>query len=265
MAKYRDFESLKDLQLMERDKAKKKLHNYWGTQKFIFQAKFHIPKNITLREGTMPFGYFRNFRLNGQLIDYPIENSFDYKRRISIKHIIKNGLEDNETYEVEVDLNIDKYRKHNPYSLKIKRFKKMTDITPHDEENDLVKAIQRTYLENTDFQYAQQMFNQATSIETLSTDIYAENKRFIYELIQNADDAALESNAALSVDIFDKYVVVSHNGEPFDSRDIQGLCNVGMGTKSDDASKTGYKGIGFKSVFLQPDGIVYVKTESTLF
>tara|TARA_B110000285_G_C15132561_1_gene624648 strand:+ start:3607 stop:3852 length:246 start_codon:yes stop_codon:yes gene_type:complete len=72
MAKYRDFESLKDLQPMERDKAEKKLQNYWSTQKFIFQAKFHIPKNINLREGTMPFGYFRNFRLNGQVIDYPL-------------------------------------------------------------------------------------------------------------------------------------------------------------------------------------------------
>lgn len=266
MAKYRDFESLKELQPMERDKAKKKLQKYWGTQKFIFEAKFHIPKNITLREGTKPFGYFRNFLLDGQVIDYPIENSFDYKRRISIKHDIQNGLKDNESYEVEVDLHKDKYRRHNPFSLRIKRFKQMkNDIKRHSDDNDLVKVIKRTYRENTDFQYAQQMFNQATSIETLSTDIYAENKRFIYELIQNADDAALDSNAALSVDIFDKYVIVSHNGEPFDSRDIQGLCNVGMGTKADDASKTGYKGIGFKSVFGQPDGIVYVKTESTLF
>lgn len=47
------------------EEAIKKLKEYWGTNKLVFQAEFHLPKNVLLREGTRPFGYFRNIRFNG--------------------------------------------------------------------------------------------------------------------------------------------------------------------------------------------------------
>ena len=131
--------------------------------------------------------------------------------------------------------------------------------------NDIENTIEEIYNENINLNSPYQVINQANSVESLATDIYSENKRFIYELIQNADDAAIDENAELEINILNNYVILSHNGSPFDSRDIRGLCGVGVGTKTDDATKTGYKGIGFKSVFGQPDGLVYVKSEETLF
>ncbi len=105
----------------------------------------------------------------------------------------------------------------------------------------------------------------AEAVEALAIDIYSENKRFIYELIQNADDAAVVDQSELMIEVKSGFVVLSHNGKPFDERDLRGLCGIGRGTKRDDEAKTGYKGIGFKSVFGQQDGLVYVKTNDLLF
>lgn len=250
--------------MISREEAINKLKQFWGADKFVFQADFHVPTNVSLREGSKPFGYFRNIRFNGEIIEYPLDTLATNERRISIYQILKKGLEDGKQYEVELELSKDEYRKKNPYSLIVQKFKSMEPKT-NNIATALVKTINEIFLENININSPFQVVNLANSVESLATDIYSEDKRFIYELIQNADDAALDEDSELSIDILDKYVVISHNGAPFNSRDIRGLCSIGLGTKTNDATKTGYKGIGFKSVFGQPEGIVYVKTENTLF
>ena len=247
--------------MISRDEAIEKLKEYWETEKFVFHADFHVPQNIALREGTKPFGYFRNIRLNGEIVEYPLESN---ERRISIYHVLKEGLEDGKQFEVELDLSKDQFRNKNPYSMIVKRFKKL-ESTSTNTDVALEKTIIQIFDENININSPFPAVTLANSVESLATDIYSEDKRFIYELIQNADDAALDEDSDLSIDILDNYVVISHNGAPFNSRDIRGLCSIGLGTKTNDATKTGYKGIGFKSVFGQPEGIVYVKTENTLF
>jgi hypothetical protein len=247
--------------MISREDAINKLKRYWEVEKFVFQAEFYVPQNITLREGSKHFGYFRNIRLNGEIIEYPLETN---EKRISIYQVLIEGLQDGKQYEVELDLSKDQYREKNPYSMIVKRFKKL-ESTSSKSDTALEKTINEIFEENININSPFQVVNLANSVESLSTDIYSEDKRFIYELIQNADDAALNENSELSIDILDSYVVISHNGAPFNSRDIRGLCSIGLGTKTNDATKTGYKGIGFKSVFGQPEGIVYVKTENTLF
>jgi hypothetical protein len=247
--------------MISREDTLNKLKRYWETEKFVFLADFHVPQNVTLREGSKPFGYFRNLRLNGEIIEYPIESN---EKRISIYHIIKRGLEDGNRYEVELTLSKDQHRSKNPYAMTVKRFKPL-ETTAANTNTALEKTIDDIFKENININSPFQVVNLANSVESLATDIYSEDKRFIYELIQNADDAALDEDSELSIDILENYVVISHNGAPFNSRDIRGLCSIGLGTKTKDATKTGYKGIGFKSVFGQPEGIVYVKTENTLF
>lgn len=123
------------------------------------------------------------------------------------------------------------------------------------------EIIKEIYKENTHYKYPNQAVNQAESLDKLSSDIYSESQRFIYELIQNADDAAEgDSVVKIELQILANYLIVSHNGKPFSPRDMKGLCGVGNGTKRKDANKTGYKGIGFKSVFGQSE-LVYVRTE----
>ena len=52
-----------------------------------------------------------------------------------------------------------------------------------------------------------------------------------------------------------------HNGAAFSDSDIEGLCSVGNGNKSKNAKKVGYKGIGFKAVFIQ-SSLVYIQSGS---
>lgn len=98
--------------------------------------------------------------------------------------------------------------------------------------------------------------DQANSCDTLSRDIYTDNQRFIYELLQNADDASCRQGALdLRIDFAGDYLVVSHKGEPFSEVDIESISSVGDGTKAGDEKKTGFKGIGFKSVFAHSNSV----------
>ena len=118
------------------------------------------------------------------------------------------------------------------------------------------EIIDGLFYENTNYATPDQATNQASSLVSLSTDLYTDSKRFIYELLQNADDSAeLGNTVKVWVKIFGNSLVVAHSGREFSSRDIRGICNVNNGTKKEDSSKTGYKGIGFKSVFGQSDKV----------
>lgn len=131
--------------------------------------------------------------------------------------------------------------------------------------NDLKSTIEEIFNVYDKSDQPVAVINQANSVESLATDIYSENSRFVYELIQNADDAMTDPNGIVEIKILAKHIIISHNGKAFTSRDVRGLCAIGLGTKTKNSDKTGYKGIGFKSVFGQPDGLVYVQSEKTLF
>jgi|GEM_PF-609676 hypothetical protein len=117
-------------------------------------------------------------------------------------------------------------------------------------KEDFIKKLQR---ERTDYKYASQVRTIAKSLIQLSVGIYTEPERFVYELLQNAVDAFSDTNNdTLEILIRaekDRFVFM-HNGKPFSEKDVEGICDVGNGTKAKDSKKIGYKGIGFKSVFM---------------
>jgi hypothetical protein len=102
------------------------------------------------------------------------------------------------------------------------------------------------------YNHPDQATSQANSLILLSSGIYTEEERFVFELLQNAVDAHNEESEILDVKMIikDGYFIFLHNGEAFTERDIEGLCDVGNGNKMKDVKKIGYKGIGFKSVFM---------------
>lgn len=108
--------------------------------------------------------------------------------------------------------------------------------------------IEKLFNERSDYKYTEQAEMQAESLDKLSSDIYSESQRFVFELIQNADDAALKGTNEVHFDFYPNCLVVSHNGEPFSETDIKAITSI-KSTKKSDPTKTGYKGIGFKSVF----------------
>ena len=88
--------------------------------------------------------------------------------------------------------------------------------------------------------------------------LYGDRAHFIYELVQNAEDAlALRRERDPGVD-FSREVLfrlcrdhleVSHCGKLFDDDDVKGVCGVFRGTKNERSDQIGTFGIGFKSVY----------------
>ena len=109
--------------------------------------------------------------------------------------------------------------------------------------------IDSLFKKRSDYKYPEQAEDAAEQLETISKDIYSESQRFIFELIQNSDDASDVNNNEVCFDFYPNCLVVSHNGKPFTAEDIEAITRSGKSTKKADSTKTGYKGIGFKSVF----------------
>ncbi|MFP3591337.1 DarT ssDNA thymidine ADP-ribosyltransferase family protein [Chryseobacterium sp. SIMBA_038] len=115
-------------------------------------------------------------------------------------------------------------------------------------------VIHNTFEGNTDYEKPHQVVNQARSLKYLSSDLYSGTTRFIYELIQNADDSSIDGNkVSLMIKMFGDTLVVAHTGKQFDERDVRGITGIDDGTKKNALDKTGFKGIGFKSVFGQSE------------
>ena len=76
--------------------------------------------------------------------------------------------------------------------------------------------------------------------------LYSDRTHFIFELVQNAEDAGATE---LTFELFGDRLEVRHDGRPFDAADVRGICGVSQGTKADDITQIGKFGIGFKSVY----------------
>ncbi len=125
------------------------------------------------------------------------------------------------------------------------------------QKTELKKTIEKIFNDNTSYTNPIHAANQADSISDLSIDLYTDANRFIYELLQNADDSSCSSDGVKAwIKVFDDELVVAHSGKVFDEKDIRGICNINNGTKKSDLKKTGYKGIGFKSVFGQSNHVI---------
>ncbi len=76
--------------------------------------------------------------------------------------------------------------------------------------------------------------------------LYTDRTHFIFELLQNAEDA--EASKIL-FELFEDRLEVKHDGHPFNELDVRGVCGVCEGTKAGDLTQIGTFGIGFKSVY----------------
>jgi hypothetical protein len=89
----------------------------------------------------------------------------------------------------------------------------------------------------------------------LLADRYADRTHFIFELLQNTEDALAKQSdnsqrisASTKFEITERALTVSHYGKPFDENDVRGICGIAESTKN-DLTAIGRFGIGFKSVY----------------
>lgn len=102
-------------------------------------------------------------------------------------------------------------------------------------------------------------------LDTLKTQLTASGKEiFIYELLQNANDyPVITNNVKQKVDVEFHLTLSSlifmHSGAVFNERNIAAICSINDKEKDTNKDAIGYKGIGFKTVFLDNEN-VYLQT-----
>jgi hypothetical protein len=92
-------------------------------------------------------------------------------------------------------------------------------------------------------------------------DFYPDEAHFIYELLQNAEDAGASE---VSFELTPQSCVFEHNGKRhFDERDIKAITGIYNSSKKDSPDKIGKFGVGFKSVFVYTETpVIYSKNFS---
>jgi len=80
----------------------------------------------------------------------------------------------------------------------------------------------------------------------LLAQLYSDRTHFIYEILQNAEDAGAKE---IYFYLFNDRLEVRHNGRLFNNDDVRGICGLVEGTKKDNLTQIGRFGIGFKSVY----------------
>jgi hypothetical protein len=99
-------------------------------------------------------------------------------------------------------------------------------------------------------------------LKSLLSELYPDNAHFIYELLQNAEDAFATT---VEFSLSEERLTVSHNGRrPFSIADIESITGIGKSTKKDDPTQIGKFGVGFKAVFAytQRSGPVHTRSRS---
>jgi hypothetical protein len=89
-------------------------------------------------------------------------------------------------------------------------------------------------------------FGTETAHLALIGDLYSDRTHFIFELLQNAEDAKA---SAVQFHISAGALEIKHDGRPFTLEDVRGIASICQSTKRDDPDRIGRFGIGFKSVY----------------
>jgi len=129
--------------------------------------------------------------------------------------------------------------------------------------NTIIKHIDNPYKLAVDRVFSKQESPEqnkiiASLLREVGSQLYSEKSRMLFELLQNADDAAPSRNqekeseaphVQVAIDITKDGIIFRHNGCAFNFEDFYSITSAANSTKGVKKRSTGYKGIGFKSVF----------------
>lgn len=74
------------------------------------------------------------------------------------------------------------------------------------------------------------------NLEHILVGLYSDASHFIYEILQNAEDAGATS---AFFELYEDRLEIEHNGEDFSYENIDAITSIGNSTKKDDVNKIG--------------------------
>ena len=144
-------------------------------------------------------------------------------------------------------------RENYVYLFKVDETKPLKEVTP----KDLV-----TRLHNDIMNYPPGAGQKIVKmLDTLKNQLTASGKEiFIYELLQNANDyPQINDGNKQPVDVEFHLTLTSlvfmHTGAPFNEKNIAAICSINDKEKDTNKDTIGYKGIGFKTVFVDNENV----------
>jgi len=120
---------------------------------------------------------------------------------------------------------------------------KTSKVNPYYETAEFTNAFNE--LAELSISHYQSGIKKGQNLEGFAEDLYSEEGHYIYELLQNADD-----KHAVNVEfrLLNDSLCFAHDGtQHFTYEDIMAITTYGGGEKSQDSTKIGRFGIGFKS------------------
>lgn len=83
-------------------------------------------------------------------------------------------------------------------------------------------------------------------------DLYSNaDDRFVYELLQNADDQPEEDKSvSVKLQLLKEHLLFMHNGRAFDTDDVDSICSIGDSTKERIKKKLATKALALNQYSL---------------
>jgi len=198
------------------------------------------------------YGFFVNVRSpKGDILYYPFRLG-----QVRIYSTHKEEYQNAEFLQLKVGVSNQQFREKikNPFSLKLDKVLGNTALKILDRI-DKEKFIKDIFIETG--YTLRDAKNTSNALKKIAGDLYTETERFIFELLQNADDIPNERKEVdVKFRLLSENLLFLHNGRPFNKEDVNSIASIGDSTKRKDAEKTGYKGIGFKSVFTDAETVL---------
>lgn len=222
------------------------------------QTSCFIGKVISINDGyffteMMTFSE-SNSEVNGKLLIDPI-NGKNILVRADNK--LRNLLIEGEYYKTEISLPTAEFRRREgtPYLFSVSSPSLQRVPSPYKEAVGLSFKQHTSPNTNTSV---------ANLLEEVGQNLYTSKKRMFFELLQNADDAAALNGVKVKLQLDGNYFLLTHDGYSFNKHDFESITSAAKSTKSANKKKTGYKGIGFKSVFTNSES-VYIQSSGFRF
>ena len=207
------------------------------------------------------YGYFIDVRnINGDILYYPPKFGL-----VKIFSVYKEGFMSSDIWQINVKLapRVQREKYKNPFLLILDNAivgkPKVNFLDKLKKEKLIRKIFTETGSTIRDAK------NISNALHAIMGDLYTETERFVFELLQNADDQPEEGKMVnVKLKALDENLLFLHDGKPFTEADVESISSIGDSTKKKDTEKTGYKGIGFKSVFSDAE-TVYIDSGNFSF